>query len=211
MSSIRRRPNGKWRARYRDKTNKEHAGHFDTRAGGQRWLDEQTTGLVTGTYVDPKAGKVTFKDYAESWRGAQVHRSSTSTSVEQQLRLHVYPTIGARQLRSIRPSDIQALVRTLGESLSPSTVEVIYSRVAAVFNAAVRDRVLATTACVDVKRPQGPPSSTLDVLTTDQVFSLVDAMPDRYKALILTGAGTGLRPGELFGLPPTGSIMSVEN
>jgi hypothetical protein len=40
-----------------------------------------------------------------------------------------------------------------------------------------------------------------EVLTTSQVFALADAVPKRYRAVILAGAGLGLRPGELFGLP----------
>jgi len=141
-----------------------------------------------------------FKEYAEAWRKAQVHRASTTTSVEQQLRLHVYPTIGERRLSSVRPSDIQALVRGLGEVLAPGTVEAVYGRVAAVFNAAVRDRLIPSSPCVEVKRPRPAPSSTLEVLTTDQVLTLADAVPDRYHALIITAAGIGLRPRELFGL-----------
>jgi hypothetical protein len=31
MASIARRPNGRWRARYRDRTGLEHARHFDVR------------------------------------------------------------------------------------------------------------------------------------------------------------------------------------
>jgi len=200
MASIKKRPDGIWRARYRDENNQEHAGHHATKAAAQRWLDEQTASIVTGMYVDPKAGRITFREYAESWRKAQVHRAGTTISVEQQLRLHVYPTIGNRALKSIRPSDVQALVRRLGETLAPGTVAVVYGRVATVFNAAVRDRLIAYTPCVDVKRPAVPPASTLEVLTTDQVLKLAKAVPERYGALILTGAGTGLRPGELFGL-----------
>ncbi len=37
-------------------------------------------------------------------------------------------------------------------------------------------------------------------LETEQVHALVDALPERYRALVITAAGTGLRQGELFGL-----------
>lgn len=68
-------------------------------------LDEITAALVTGTYVDPKAGDVTVREYAEQWRAAQVHRPSTQAHVETMLRRHVYPALGDRQLSSVRPSD----------------------------------------------------------------------------------------------------------
>ena len=35
---------------------------------------------------------------------------------------------------------------------------------------------------------------------TEQILTLASTVPDRYRALITTAAGTGLRPGELFGL-----------
>ncbi len=53
MASIRQRPDGVWRARYRDDTGKEHARHFKLKRDAQRWLDEVTTSVVTGMYVDP--------------------------------------------------------------------------------------------------------------------------------------------------------------
>lgn len=40
----------------------------------------------------------------------------------------------------------------------------------------------------------------LEVLSAEQVHALADVVPPRYRNLVLTGAGTGLRPGELFGL-----------
>ena len=63
-----------------------------------------------------------------------------------------------------------------------------------------RDRVITASPCVAVRRPSGAPASTLQVLTSEQVMAFADAVPLRYRALVFTGAGTGLRPGELFGL-----------
>jgi integrase len=56
MTSVKRRPDGQWRARYRDEHGKEHAKHFPRKIDGQNWLDEVTASVVTGTYVDPGAG-----------------------------------------------------------------------------------------------------------------------------------------------------------
>lgn len=65
MANIQKRPDGRWRARYRDEAGQEHAKHFTRKLDAQRWLDEVTTSVVMGQYVDPRAGKVSFKDYAE--------------------------------------------------------------------------------------------------------------------------------------------------
>jgi hypothetical protein len=56
---------------YRDEAGREHARHFDRKVDAHRWLDEVTTSVVTGTYVDPRAGKVTFRDCAAEWLAMQ--------------------------------------------------------------------------------------------------------------------------------------------
>jgi hypothetical protein len=40
VASIKRRPDGQWRARYRDETGKERARHFARKIDRQNWLDE---------------------------------------------------------------------------------------------------------------------------------------------------------------------------
>ena len=71
MASIKKRDNGQWRARYRDDAGKEHARHFARKIDAQRWLDEVTASVLTGAYVDPRAGRVTFAEYAAAL--ASVH------------------------------------------------------------------------------------------------------------------------------------------
>ncbi|MGA5599873.1 tyrosine-type recombinase/integrase [Streptomyces griseoincarnatus] len=205
MASIAKRPNGRWRARYRDDAGKEHARHFDRKVDAQRWLDEVNASILTGQYVDPRAGRITFRTYAEQWRQAKPHRPSTAAGVEKALRVHAYPAIGDRPLARIRRSDVQALVTGLSKPredfkpLSPSTIRTVYNSIRAVFAAAVEDRLIATSPCAGVGLPEVP-RRRVQPLTVDQVRALADEMPDRYRALILTGAGTGLRPGELLGM-----------
>jgi integrase len=40
----------------------------------------------------------------------------------------------------------------------------------------------------------------VEPLTVEQIVSLVEAVPDRYRALIVFGAGTGVRISEALGL-----------
>lgn len=67
MASIKQRSDGVWRARYRDDAGKEHARHFKLKRDAQRWLDEVATAVVTGQYVDPNAGKVTWSEWNRLW------------------------------------------------------------------------------------------------------------------------------------------------
>ncbi len=202
MATIKRRSNrgNRWEVRYRDPDGKQRNRLFDRKVDAERFAATTGADLARGVYVDQAAGRVTFRAFAEEWRANQLHRSGTAQSAEQHLRLHVYPVIGDRPIATIRPSDLQALVRRLDATLAPSTTAVVYGRVVAVFRAAARDRIIATSPCIDVRLPARRPASMLEVLTGEQVHALADAVPGRYRGAVLAGAGLGLRPGELFGL-----------
>jgi integrase len=199
VASISKRVDGKYRARYRDPSGKEHAAHFATRTKAQRWLDEETAKIITGTYVDPRSGRITFRQYAEQWRSVQVHRPSTQEHIEAKLRHYVYPMIGDRPMSSIRTSNIQALTKRLSDQLAPSTAGVVHRIVSSVFRAAVRDRVIAYSPCDGIKPPKVT-KTRVEPLSTEVVLALADAVPDRYRALVILAAGTGMRQGECFGL-----------
>lgn len=187
----------RWRARYVDEQGREHAKGFARKVDAQRWLDEVTAAVVTGQYVDPKAGQVTFGDYAERWRNMQVQRPSSRALVEITLRRHAYPTLGDRPLSSILPSDIQAWVK--GLDLAPATVGVAHGIVSTIMKAAIRDRRIVANPCEGTKLPKKQRVQIIP-LTTDQVTAVRDALPPQLRALVTLAAGTGMRQGECFGL-----------
>jgi hypothetical protein len=95
MASITKRPNGKYRARYRDAADMEHARHFDRKVDAQRWLDEVTAAVVRGDYVEPRAGLITLGEYAKPWLAARVHlKPKTVAGYESLLRTRVLPRWG---------------------------------------------------------------------------------------------------------------------
>jgi integrase len=199
MASITKRDNGQWRARYRDAASREHSKHFARKVDGQRWLDETTAAVITGQYVDPKAGKTTVREYARAWQGAQVCRENTARNIEVALRIHVLPTIGDRPLRSVRPSDMQALVKTLSDTLAPGTVREVYKVAGRMFAAAVDDRILAASPCHRVRLPHDHRAEVV-APTVEQITTLAAAVAPRYRALVVLLAGSGLRIGEALGL-----------
>jgi integrase len=196
-SITRRSGEDRWQARFRDQQGREHSRRFDRKTDARRWLDEQSAALVTGQFVDPRAGRVTVREYAEQWRAAQAHRPTTRAHVETMMRLDVYPTFGERSLSSIRLSQVQAWATSL--PLQPATVRVAYTFVAQVFKAAVRDRLIASSPCEGISLPRVQREPVVP-LTTEQVQALADAVPERWRALVILAAGTGLRQGECLGL-----------
>ncbi|MGB3258886.1 MAG: tyrosine-type recombinase/integrase [Ornithinimicrobium sp.] len=197
MASIQKRPNGKWRARYRDGAGKEHARHFPRKIDAQRWIDETTASIVTGAYIAPGAGRVTFRQYADDWRARQVHRPGTAVLVEDALSRHVYPVLGDRPLDSIRPSDVQAMVK--GMRLAPSSVRVAMRYVSSIFTAAVEDQRIPRSPARGVRLPRVE-ARRIEVVPTDTVMAMVEAVPEDMRAMLVLAVGTGMRQGEIFGL-----------
>ncbi|MCA9583445.1 MAG: site-specific integrase [Myxococcales bacterium] len=188
-----------YRARYEGPDGKERTRHFATKKDAVAWLNEQSARIVTGAYIDPNAGKVTFVQYAEEWRTRQVHRESTARDYETQLRLHTYPTLGGTQLGRLEPSQIQAWVRDLSSQMAPATVRKIHGIVAGILNDAVRDRRIASNPCAGTKLPEIPERQIV-ILRADQVLAIRRHMPTEYQALIHLAVATGVRQGEAFGL-----------
>ena len=54
MASVARRPDGQWRARYRDAAGREHSKHFGRKVDAQRWLDETTAAIKVKTMLGQK-------------------------------------------------------------------------------------------------------------------------------------------------------------
>jgi integrase len=189
----------RWQARWRDESGAQRKQNHDRRADAEQAVAVVKVDLARGSYIDPRGGRTVLESYSEQWRAAQVHRATTAAQVETHLRRHVYPAFGDRALGSIRPSEIQAWVRGLEQDLAPSTIRVVYSFVTGMFRSAVRDRLIVASPCVDVRLPR-PEPKRVEPLATERVEALIAAMPERYRALVVLAAGTGLRHGEALGL-----------
>jgi len=199
LANIQKRPNGKWRARYRDLDGKEHARHFDRKLDAQRWLDEVTASVVTGLYVDPRAGKISFEKYATKWEGEQIAGEAGARITDNALRVHLIPALGSYAMASLRRSHIQALFKKLSEQLGPGSVRNVHDVLVRVMTAAVEDKVIAVTPCKRITLPSMP-DEEFTPLTVAQVEAMLGAMPPYIRTAIVVLAGSGLRIGELLGL-----------
>ncbi len=199
MASIKKRPDGRWRARYRDDAGKEHARHFTRKIDGQRWLDEVTASVVRGDYVDPKAGRTTVKDYGKRWQAVQVGSDGTARIVDNALRVHLFPALGSHRIASVRRSTIQGFVKQLEGKLSPGSVRNVYEVTAQLFAAAVEDRVLSSSPCRRIALPKDDKGEVVPP-TVEQVEAVRDKLDVRWRAIPVVLAGSGLRIGELLGL-----------
>ena len=205
MASIKKRPDGVWRARYRDDAGREHAKHFPRKVDAQRWLDEVTAAVVTGTYVDPKTARTTVEEWCTSWlAGYGTRRASTV----RQARVHVARIVaefGPKRLGDVRPSHVKAWTAKLkSEGAADSYVYVyaLHARLAQITADAVHDGVIPRSPCSRRTSP-GAGRQRAYVATETQLWALVDAVPEHLRPAVLLGAFAGLRVAEVCGLRVT--------
>ena len=203
MASIRKRPNrpSPWEAVYVDPDGRQRTRSFTRKVDAQRWLTTIEADMLRGRYIDPDAGQVTLEVFARAWLERQTFDVTTRAAVESRLRTHVYPELGGLALHAIRPSVLQTWVRGRARILAPTYVQLILGHVSAILGAAVDDQLIAANPARSrsVKAPKADRRRVVP-WTVAQVQSIVARHPDRYAAVPLVAAGTGMRQGELFGL-----------
>lgn len=190
----------KYQADFYDRSGKRHRRLFARKRDAQRWLDEQNAGLLTGQWASPQAGRETVRAYGERWLARQVLADSTLATYTTVVSNHILPTLGSLRMDAVMRDDVQLLVKEWLITAAPSTVHARYLILAIMFRAAVKDRVLPTTPCVDIKLPRLAAKSSLVPISTDMVRAMQAAIAPRYRLFVTLGAGTGMRRGEILGL-----------
>jgi integrase len=188
-----------WRGRFVDDQGNEVTEAFGRKVDAQAWIDEQTAARLTGTYVDPRSGKVTFASYYKEWSSDQVWVQGTRAAMD----LAVGSvTFGDIAFGDLKPSHVQAWVKGMQDKpLEPSTIRTRFVSVRSVIRAAVRDRMLARDVAETVKLPrQRKASAAMAIPLPAEVGLLLDNAEPDFVALIALCAFAGLRLGEAAAL-----------
>ena len=194
VASIQKRPDGKWRARYRDPDGKEHARHFPRKIDGQKWLDEVSASIVTGQYVDPKAGEITLEDYFEKWAERQVWAPATRKSAANALKRCTFKDL---PIKSIKKSHVESFVKAMHDAgLAVSSIKLNMRFVQMVLKAAVDDRMIASNPTTGVKSPKADRREEMVVPDVEEVGALINAAERPLKLLVALCSFAGLRRGE---------------
>lgn len=198
MASIDRRPNGKWRARWREfPGGPQRTKHFARKVDAENFLTGVRHDLLAGSYIDPAKSRTTVGEFFEVWTARQPWRPTTRATTVGLLGGHFLPKFGDRPLGAVRRGDLEAWAQ--GLALAPSTARLAMQYVSSMFAAAVGDGLLGANPAVGAKRPkiEGAP---IVPPTIEQVLRLRACAPGWFAASVTLGAGCGLRQGEAAGM-----------
>lgn len=201
MAWIERRAPETWRVRWRDPHGELQGRSFDREAEAKRFRSRVEGDVVSGAYVDPERARTTVADFAGEWRASVVDlRPTTLSRLDATVNTHVLPEFGRWPLAAVSNADVRAWVARLRASgLSPSSVRKAAFALRRILDAAVADRRLTANPADNVPLPSEEPGDQR-FLDPDEVATLADAMPGRYRCLVLTACYAGLRFGELAAL-----------
>jgi integrase len=188
-----------YKARWLDPSGTERSKTFTKQRAALDHMHKMESTKNDGAYID-MSNKVTVTQAAERWVAMQPHRVTTAQGYRSTIKNHLADTnLGKMRLVQVRTSDVQAWVKERSLLMGPQSVRIYLGRLLAVFNAAVKDGVIASNPAQHVNLPKRENEDFVP-LTVQQVRALADAMPDRFQALVVAQAGLGLRVSELLAL-----------
>jgi integrase len=149
------------------------------------------------TFIDPKAGRILFRDAAGTWLDQHLGAASSIATYRSVLRAHVDPAIGGKPIGAIRREDIKALIAAMHrKGLSASRIGCAHLVVSAVLAEAVRDKRLAESPCAGIQLPGVVTAADFILPAHAQIEAVAAGLPPDWAATVWLMHGCGLRIGE---------------
>lgn len=194
----------RYKVRFLDPDGVERSKMFPNGKYGaaQEWKAKQEVDVARGTYVDPKAGKITVKAFGQNWLADLDIDELSREQMEMRFRSRVFPYLGSAAIGSVKPSAIRTWDRMLrDDGLSDRYRHTLFGNLSAMFTAAMDDNLIGRHPCAgkSVKKPR-PPRSKVVPWPEDRAWAVQEKLTERFRVLVDLGAGLGLRQGECLGL-----------
>jgi len=206
--TMRKRPDGRWEARYSVgvdiKTGKQiqRSVYGKTQAETQKKLNKVLSELDCGTYIEPS--RIKFGEWLDVWEADYIInvKSATRKSYSDHIRLNIKPYIGRVQLQKLTPHMVQGMYNELlrEKGLSPKTIKNIHSVMHKSLDKAqklgfIRNNPTAVVTLPRIEKKEITP------FEDDQLVSfLKEIRGNTYELVYKVTVFTGLRQGEVLGL-----------
>ena len=173
-----------------------------TRAAADKLEREILDALENGkAYQEEEADVPTLGQFAKDFM--KVYASVNNKASEKHtkgvlLRLHLLPALGNSRLDRIGTRDVEKYkARKLSEGLAPKTINNHLAVLRRILRVAVEWEVI--NSCTPI-RPLKVKQPEVRFLSFADAQSLVDAVEDSWRAMVVVALNTGLRQGELLAL-----------
>lgn len=213
VGSIRKRPDGRWEARYTTGFDPDTGKPIRKSIYGktQKAVREQLTAtqadLDRGTYIEPS--KMTLEEYLAFWMDTYSvdKRFNTLKGYKASIKNHILPALGDYYLEELTPLILQQFFNDLGRPdedgtvLAPKTVKNVFIVLRAALYQAVDNELVRSNPCKKVRLAKVN-KMEISPLSDEQIhdFMLIAPCDKLYGTLLTVILFTGLREGEGMGL-----------
>jgi integrase len=169
---------------------------FGTKAEATRWLAVVQADIERRVWRAPEAEHVTLRDYSNGWIISRDLRSKTREDYRAILDHHILPGLGGMPLGRITPTMVREWHQGLAKTTGPTMRSHAYGLLRTIMGTAVTEDSISANPC----RIRGAGStrrkSKTVPATVPEIVTIAEAMPPRYRAMVLLSAWCGLRFGE---------------
>ena len=197
FGSVRKLPSGRWQARYTDQagTSRSAPFTFTAKIDAEAWLTTVRADLIRGQWLPPDAD-TTLRQYAAVWLEHRTLKDRTREHYRKVLDQLILPALGEYPLRKLTPAIVrQWHARTAADR--PTYRAHAYQLLRTICQTAVADDLIVANPCRIRGAGRTERVSKTEPATLDELATIVDAMPERYRLMVLFAAWAGLRFGEL--------------
>lgn len=183
----------RWQARWVE-GGREHVKACATKDEADLLIAEKDAGVIRRP-----VHTATVEERFEVWRRSRLrHEPSTTETVQSALNAIILPTLGNTPVALLDRAQLQDAVTEWAGRWSASRVRVAWSFVSSMLKQSEADGVIERV-------PRGIILPEVDAdpvvpLTVGQVEKVADRVPAWFRAMVVVGAASGLRSGELRGL-----------
>ena len=209
-------PSGRWRAMYfgpdgrRYKADKTFLAEKDARG----WLSLRQSEIIAKSWMPPHAHeaqtKLTLDVYADNWLELRDLKSRTREHYRKLLDEHILPEFGTRPIGSITVDDVRTWHAKLNERGTPTLRAHCYGLLRTILGTALSDGKIPTNPCAIRGAGSARRVHKIRPASLEEIAIIAAAMPEQYRAMVLLGAWTALRFGELTELR-RGDITIVDD
>lgn len=203
-SGLRQRKDGKYVARFLDRSGKRPEKSFNKLSDAKSWLNEQRY-LDTHT-VKYVSKNITLNEWYEYWieniKNPTV-RISTTKHYESSYNRHIRDRIGNMALPEILPLHCQMVFNEMEQRYSTSTMSHVKIVMHLLFNSAVENGLLDRSPMTNSVKVKNKPTKERRVFTAEEQKMFVEYLIEhnhKHADEFIFCLETGIRVGELCGL-----------
>lgn len=196
-------PSGRWRAMYFGPDGRRYKADrtFLTERDARGWLSLRQSEIIANSWLPPQVREartnLTLESYSQTWLEHRDLKSRTREHYRRLLDAHILPEFGSRPIASITVDDIRDWHTQFGERGTPTLRSHCFQLLRTVLGTAVSDGKIPSNPCVIRGAGTARRVHKIRPASLEELEAITNAMPEQYKVMVLLGAWTALRFGEL--------------